>query len=147
MAIVTLEDMENKIDVVVFPKTYSKCASLLFPDEDGDIFLRIEGRVDRSDRGDQFMAQSVEPLLLDDEANRPKTLEVLMPAEGVTKEFLSALSRSASRHGGLDSLELYVAGGAGLMRLSMPVTVDAQSVVLYAEVAALVDAQGKVQVA
>ncbi len=40
-----------------------------------DAFIRVRGKIERSDRGDQIIAQEVLPLELNDEVNRPKVLE------------------------------------------------------------------------
>ncbi len=149
MAIVTLEDLENKIDVVVFPKTYKEAASLLTTDEvEGDIFIRVLGRVDRSDRGDQFIAKTIETLQLDDRANKPKVFEVLMASEQLDEGFVSRFAQILDRHRGLDSVELFVDSGEDVpLRLGVPLKVDAGSVQLYAEVAYLVEPAGRVMIA
>ncbi len=149
MAIVTLEDMENDIDVVVFPKTYKASATALEGDEaGGDVFVRILGRIDRSDRGDQFLASKIEPLVLDETTNRPKVLELLVPAERLDKHLLNKLSSVFGRYQGLDRVELFVEGDDGqALRLELPVKVDARNVVLFAEAQALVGKEGHVVLA
>ena len=119
MAIVSLEDMENEIDVICFPKTYKKCAAVLAGQVDetgeqsGDVFVRVLGRVDRSDRGDQFLASAVEPLELSERTNQPKTLEVMLGASGLSRPLLERLQNAFMLHPGLYRVELYVEGAGG----------------------------------
>ncbi len=58
MAFITLEDMDAKVEVVIFPRTFAKCSQLLY-DEDPVIIL---GRVQKSERGVKIIAEEVENL-------------------------------------------------------------------------------------
>ena len=154
MAIVSLEDMENEIDVICFPKTYKKCAAVLAGQVDetgeqsGDVFVRVLGRVDRSDRGDQFLASAVEPLELSERTNQPKTLEVMLGASGLSRPLLERLQNAFMLHPGLDRVEVYVEGAGGeRLRLEVPVRVDAKNVMLMARVQDLVGGRGTARVA
>ena len=87
MAIVQLEDMEGEATVVVFPKTYKQCEGYLYGEVDpetgaqlSDAFIRVKGKLERSDRGDQIIAQEIEPLVLSEESNRPKVFEIMVPS-------------------------------------------------------------------
>jgi DNA polymerase-3 subunit alpha len=151
MAIATLEDLEGEITVVVFPKTYRQSASVLSGEVDeqtgeqtGDVFVRIMGRLDRTDRGDQFLAQKVEPIELSDKTNKPKVLEVLMQSRCLSRTFMEGLQQILGRYPGLDHVELRVEANSGdTMRMEIPTKVDAHNVVLFAEVTALLGDGGK----
>jgi DNA polymerase-3 subunit alpha len=151
MATVTLEDMESEVAVVVFPKVYEKAEALLRGDtneggEPGDIFVRILGKLERGDRGDQLMAQEIEPLLLNDAANKPKSLEVHVPARFVTQSAMESMQRSLRRYPGLDRMNVYVEAQDGtLLHLEVPNKVDARNVVLFAELQSLVGDTGHVR--
>lgn len=74
MGIVQLEDMEGEATVVVFPKTYKEAEGYLYGEVDpetgaqlSDAFVRIKGKLERSDRGDQIIAQEIVPLELNEE--------------------------------------------------------------------------------
>lgn len=150
MAIVTLEDMENEIDVVVFPKTYKKSAAILAGQADeqtgeqvGDVFVRILGRVERSDRGDQLMATAVEALELSEKTNKPKVLEIMLPTNMLSRTILEQLQKIFELHPGLDRVELYAEGADGSrMRMEIPMRVDAKSVMLMARIQDLIGAAG-----
>lgn len=86
MGIVQLEDMEGEATVVVFPKTYKEAEGYLYGEVDpetgaqlSDAFVRIKGKLERSDRGDQIIAQEIVPLELNEENNKPKVFEVMVP--------------------------------------------------------------------
>lgn len=155
MAIVTLEDMEGEVTVVTFPKVYEKCASVLMGEVDehtggavDDVFVRIQGRLERGDRGLQLIAIQVEPMLLNEKTNKPAVLEVLMPARRLSRVFVDQLSGIFDRYHGLDHVELRVEMGSGeTMRMELPIKVDAHNTVLRAEVDDLVGREGKVVLA
>ena len=154
MAIVSLEDMENEIDVVVFPKAYKKCAAVLAGQADetgeqnGDIFVRILGRIDRSDRGDQFLATAIEPLELSEKTNKPKVLEVMVSPQSLSRLFLERMQNIFELHPGMDRVEVFVVGTEGeRLRMEVPMRVDAKNVMLMARIQDLVGKNGHAQVA
>ena len=155
MAIVTLEDMEGEVTLVVFPKLYKKCAATLAGQVDeetgesaGDVFVKVEGKLERSDRGNQIICMAVEPLVLDEKSNRPKVLEVNIPASLLTRPYMDSLGEVLGRYPGLDRVELRVEATSGdVMRMELPCRIDARNMVLLAEMVDLVGRQGKVLVA
>ncbi|HSN58309.1 MAG TPA: DNA polymerase III subunit alpha, partial [Clostridiaceae bacterium] len=61
MAFVKIEDLFSVIEVVVFPKTYEKCKSLI--EEDGIVL--VKGRVSiKEDEKPKLLCESLDPLLL-----------------------------------------------------------------------------------
>ena len=150
MAIVQLEDMENELDVVVFPKAYKKSAAVLAGQTDeqtgeqiGDVFVRILGRIDRSDRGDQFLATAIEPLELSEKTNKPKVLEVMLEPSALSRLLLEQLQKVFGLHPGLDCVELFVESASGdHLRMEVPTRVDAKNVMLMARVQDLIAGKG-----
>ncbi|WP_072370553.1 DNA polymerase III subunit alpha [Thermophilibacter mediterraneus] len=155
MAIVTLEDMEGEVTLVVFPKLYKKCASTLAGQVDeetgessGDVFVKVEGKLERGDRGNQVICMGVDPLVLDERSNRPKVLEVNIPAALLTRPYMDSLGQILGRYPGLDHVELRVESSSGdVMRMELPTRIDARNMVLMAEMIDLVGRQGHVKVA
>ena len=155
MAVVTLEDMEGEASLVVFPKLYRTCAATLAGEVDaetgetsGNVFIRVQGRLERGDRGNQVICTSVEPLELTDDANRPRTVEVNLPASALTRPNMASLCDILARYPGLDRVELRVESAAGdVMRMELPAKVDAHSIGLTAETRDLVGRYGTVRVA
>ena len=155
MAIVTLEDMEGEVTLVVFPKLYKKCAGALVGQVDeetgetqGDVFVKVEGKLERGDRGNQVICMNVEPLVLDERSNRPKVLEVNIPAGLLTRPYMDSLCSILGRYPGLDRVEMRVESSTGdIMRMELPARIDARNMVLLAEMVDLVGRQGHVKVA
>ena len=154
MAVFTLEDMGGSVDVVVFPKVFAAKGALLFGELDeatgepvGDVFVQVRANLERSDRGNQLIAQDINPLLLDEAHNRPKTLEIRMTAALLNQNFIANLSRIFSRYPGNDNVELLVEESSGrTMRAEVPMHVDAKNVALGVEVTDALGAQGTMAV-
>jgi DNA polymerase-3 subunit alpha len=152
MAIVTLEDLEGEITLVIFPDLYKQCASVLAGEVDeqtgetqGDVFVKVSGKLERSDRGDQIICQTVEQLILNDQTNRPKILEVMIPSHMLSRGKMEQLGAIFSRYAGLDRVEILVEGSSGeSLRMALPTSVDAHNMVLRAEVCDLLGAGGTV---
>jgi DNA polymerase III subunit alpha len=155
MAIVTLADMEAETTIVIFPKLFEECAEALRGEVDeetgetvGDVFIQVRGKLERSDRGDQVIAQSVEPLILNDATNRPKVLEVNLPNSMLSRGHMETLDSMLVRYPGLDHVELRVEAATGdMLCFELPCKVDAHNMVLLAEVSDFLGHDGKVIVA
>ena len=125
MAIVTLEDMEGSVTIVMFPKLYKKAARLLAGDVDpetgesqSDIFISVLGKLERSDRGDQVIAQEVSPIELNSANNTPKTLVIHMPASQLERQVIETLGQIFLRYPGMDCIEIRVETDRGdVMRM------------------------------
>ncbi len=153
MAIVTLEDLEGEITVVVFPKTYAKYGDVLFSninemgEAEGDIFVRIKGRVDRGERGNQFMASEIRTLVLDEESNKQKVIEVHIPKELLTEDIALKIQKICNQYHGYDRVNIMIEMAShDIFGLQLPVGVDASNMVLRAELRDLVSDGGEVVV-
>ncbi|MDO4596762.1 MAG: DNA polymerase III subunit alpha, partial [Coriobacteriaceae bacterium] len=154
MGIVTLEDMEGEATVVVFPKTYKAAEDYLYGETDpetgavlSDAFVRVKGKLERSDRGDQIIAQEILPLELNEESNRPKVFEVMIPTARFSQSNMARLATVLSTNPGGDRVELFVEQADGqTMRAEIPVRVNARSIPLIAEVKGIVGNKGRVTV-
>ena len=154
MAIVRLEDMEGEATVVIFPKAYKECENLLYGEVDpetgavlSDAFIRVRGKLERSDRGDQIIAQEVLPLELNEENNRPRTFEVMVPSSRFSQGNMARLATLFTTNPGGDRVELFIEQGDGqTMRAEIPARVNARSIPLIAEAKAIVGNKGRVTV-
>lgn len=155
MAIVTLEDIEGEVTLVIFPKSYKKYESVLAGEVDpetgessGDVFIKVTGKLERSDRGNQVKVMELEPLILSEKNNRPRVLEINIPADALTRSRMNDLSGVMGRYPGLDLVELRVEAASGdIMRMELPLKVDTKNMVLLAEVTDAVGRRGHVEVA
>lgn len=154
MAIVQLEDMEGEATVVVFPKTYKQCEGYLYGEVDpetgaqlSDAFIRVKGKLERSDRGDQIIAQEIEPLVLSEESNRPKVFEIMVPSSRFSQSNMARLATVLNTNPGGDRVELFIEQADGqTMRAEIPTRVNARSIPLIAEVKGIVGNKGRVTV-
>lgn len=154
MAIVRLEDMEGEATIVIFPKTYKECEGFLYGETDpetgavlSDAFIRVRGKIERSDRGDQIIAQEVLPLELNDEVNRPKVLEIMIPSARFSQGSMARLAAVLTTNPGGDRVEIFVEQSDGqTMRAEIPTRVNARSIPLIAETKAIVGERGRVTV-
>ncbi len=145
MARFNLEDLEAEIEVIVFPKVFSKTAQYLESNGRGEAYVSVTGTLERSDRGNQFKARTIEPLELDEAKNLPKTLEVTLPSEKLSHSMVERLASALTSHPGLDTAELFVQNTSGeKMRLEMPAKIDATNVILFAKLQQLVEPEGRV---
>lgn len=155
MAIVTLEDMEGEISLVIFPKVYKECASILAGEVDpetgeskGDIFVHVTGKLERGDRGSQLICSSVGSMELSEATNRPRIVEVFMTPRMLSYDRMEQLNGILSRYAGLDHVELLVSNANGeTMRMELPTRVDGRNMVLMAEVRDLMGEEGHIQFA
>lgn len=154
MAIVQLEDMEGEATVVVFPKTYKQCEGYLYGEVDpetgaqlSDAFIRVKGKLERSDRGDQIIAQEIEPLVLSEESNRPKVFEIMVPSSRFSQSNMARLATVLNTNPGGDRVELFIEQADGqTMRAEIPTRVNARSIPMIAEVKGIVGNKGRVTV-
>jgi DNA polymerase-3 subunit alpha len=58
MAVLTLEDRGGSLEVVVFPKTYERCAPVLTPDR----LVLVSGKLDKDEESARLMADEVQPI-------------------------------------------------------------------------------------
>ena len=152
MAIITIEDMEGEVACVVFPNLYETCADVLKGNvnaetgaSDGDIFIKVTGKLERSDRGVQIIASSVESLELSDATNKPKVVEVVMPSSKLSRGRMEKLGTVFSRFQGMDRVEILVRTSTGdSMRMALPAMVDARNPILIEEVRTVLGREGQV---
>ena len=154
MAIVRLEDMEGEVDLVVFPQLYKKVGSVLTGTVDAqtgeaidDVFIRVRGDFERSDRGLQVKATEIEAMELSEKTNRPRVLEVEVPSSKLSHELVQVLKSTLSAHPGHDLVEIRVVSqSASAMRLELPMHVDARDVQLHFELNDIVGEGGRVAI-
>lgn len=152
MAVITLEDMEGEVSCVIFPNLYETCAATLAGNVDaqtgeseGDIFVRVTGKLERSDRGNQVICSAVEALELTDATNKPKVVEVVMPSHRLSRGCMEKLGTVFARYGGMDRVEILVRSSTGdTMRMALPTRVDARNVILLEQVRDILGREGDV---
>ena len=155
MAVITVEDMEGEVPVVVFPKLYKKSGAALMPavneqtgETAGEAFVRINGKLERGDRGVQIIASEIEALQLDEKSNQPKSLEILLPSSSFSRQLMERIKAIICKYAGFDRVEIRMEMTSGeTMCMELPCRVDAGNFVLRAELDDLLRGVGKTMVA
>ena len=107
----------------------------------------MRGKLERSDRGDQIIAQEVVALELNEESNRPRVFEVMIPSSRFSQGNMARLATVLSTNPGGDRVELFIEQSDGqTMRAEIPARVNARSIALLAETKAIVGNNGRVTV-
>jgi DNA polymerase-3 subunit alpha len=109
MAILQIEDMEGQARVVVFPKVYQKCATLLTE----EAVLLVRGRKDTGDDDASILASSIESLAgVAPPVEQPtaQSVEVVVEAERAGGELAEQLRDVLERHRGNTPVVVQVRG-------------------------------------
>jgi DNA polymerase-3 subunit alpha len=94
MAVFTLEDAQGSMEVIAFPETYQKAASLI---ESGTLIL-VRGKLERDDETARVLASEILPLdSVRERVAREVAIRVKMPAD---RRVFEALGEVFSRHRG-----------------------------------------------
>ena len=95
MAVLTLEDLGGSLEVVVFPKTYEKCATALAADR----LVLVSGKLDKDEETARIMADDVRPIeSLDTSVG--KTLSIHLSSSRHDRGTLEALADVFTTHRG-----------------------------------------------
>ena len=125
----TLEDTTGSCECICFK--YDDFAKVI----QEDVIAKIKGKFESGDRGNQIMAFELEALELNEEDARPSHLELRVPSRSFDQNRSAHLSRILNSYPGRDGVVLFVQQADGRrFRAELPVSVDAQSTVLKAEI-------------
>ena len=132
-AIVTVEDLEGAIEVMVFPQSYQAAATLLAD----DAVLLVRGRVDRPDE-DSPRLVALEITAPDVSTAPSGPVRLTMPAARCTPPVVARLKEILAAHPGTTEVHLHLVSGAktSVMRLDDRLRVTPDSA-LFADLKAL----------
>jgi DNA polymerase-3 subunit alpha len=106
-AIVTLEDLEGSVDIMVFPQTYNAVSTLLVDDS----VIIVRARVDRSDDdGVRMVALEITQPDLTGSVSGP--VRVTMAAARCIPPLVERLKEVLAEHPGTTEVHLHLTGGA-----------------------------------
>jgi DNA polymerase-3 subunit alpha len=103
-AVITLEDLEGSVEVMVFPQSYAQVGVSLAQ----DAVLVVKGRIDRRDDGLQIIAMEVTEADLRDARVGPVVLSV--PAARCTPPMVASLRDVLASHPGTTEVQLRLEG-------------------------------------
>ncbi|TQJ32354.1 DNA polymerase-3 subunit alpha [Microbacterium sp. SLBN-146] len=132
---ITVEDFDGEVTVMLMGKTYTEFASML----QADSILVVRGRISRRDDGLNLHAQSVfAPDLGSTEASGP--LVLVMPEHRATEPVVGELAAVLERHRGDTEvvLKLHKGSAAKVFEVPMPVSITAD---LFGELKGLLGPQ------
>ncbi len=112
MAVLTLEDLTDSVETMVFPRTFADYGHLL----EDDRIVVIRGRVDKRDDQPKLMSQSIEVIDADSlSSDKPLRLEI-RPNQ-LSDERITKLKSVLSEHGGNSPVYIHL-GSDKIIRLS-----------------------------
>ena len=118
---------------------YAKCICFKYDENRGghstqDAIVKIKGKFEHSDRGNQIMAFEIEEIELNEEDARPSHLQLNVPSCEFDQQKLLRLNRILQSYPGRDGVVLLVTQSDGRrFRAELPVTVDSGSPVMRSE--------------
>ena len=95
MAVLTLEDRGGSLEVVVFPKTYERCAAALAPER----LVLVTGRLDQDEESARLLADRVRPVDSLSESGQ-RTLSIHLTSGRHDRRTLAALAELFEVHRG-----------------------------------------------
>ncbi|MDD5806706.1 MAG: DNA polymerase III subunit alpha [Eggerthellales bacterium] len=129
MANFVLEDTTGYVEGVCFKYDDFKDAL------EEDAIVKIGGKFEHADRGDQIMAFEVERIDLAAARMRPKKLDIVLRSSDFNAMTSNALNRTLRKYPGEDPVELFVQQNDGRkFHAQLPVMVDASSNLLHSEI-------------
>jgi DNA polymerase-3 subunit alpha len=120
MAVFTLEDLANSIEVMVFPKTMSEQGHRL----EDDAVVVVKGRLDKRDDTPKMIAQTVDPVEVGEGNAEPLRLRV--PLRAVSEKLVDELKSVLSEHPGESPVYLHL-GERRVLRLEDQWRVDSST--------------------
>lgn len=129
MATFTLEDTTGHIECICFK--YDENAEALYE----DAIVKIKGKFEHSDRGNQILAFEIDTIKLSDEDEQPSCLELRLPMADFDQAKSSHLNRILKSYPGRDGVVLFLKQSDGhRFRAELPLCVDASNTTLKSEV-------------
>ncbi len=129
MATFNLEDTTGHIECICFK--YDENAEAI----QEDAIVKVKGKFEHNDRGNQIMAFEVEVIELNEEDARPSHLELKVASSELDQTKSLRLNRILQSYPGRDGVVLFVQQTDGRkFRAELPVAVDARSPVMRSEI-------------
>jgi len=95
MAFITVEDLLDSVEVIVFPDTFLQCSHLL----DSTETLIIKGTVQHDERGSKIIAESIK-LLPEAVESNTESIRILLESNKISRKRLNALKQIFYRYHG-----------------------------------------------
>lgn len=141
MATFNLEDTTGHIECICFK--YEENESAI----QEDAIVRVKGKFENSDRGDQIVAFEVRRLELSEKDEGPLSLEIKVPSAEFNQQTSLQLNQVLKSHPGRDGVSLMIQQSDGRkFRAQLPCTVDSSNTILRSEIMELFGGTASVRV-
>ena len=128
MATFTLEDTTGHIECICFK--YDENAEAI----QEDAIVKVKGKFEHNDRGNQIMAFEMQPIELSDADAKPIRLELRVASAALDQTKSLRLNRILKSYPGRDGVVLFVQQNDGRkFRAELPVSVDSRSSIMRSE--------------
>ena len=125
---ITLEDTTGSVECITFK--YDDVAESVVE----DAIVKVKGKFEHGDRGNQIIVYEAETLELSEEAARPVQFELHVPSSDFNQERVQRLNRILASYPGRDYVVIFVLQSDGRkFRAELPVTVDSRNAILRSE--------------
>jgi len=132
MATFNLEDTTGSIECITFK--YDDVADAVVE----DAIVKVKGKFEHGDRGNQIIVYEVEAIELSEEDLRPACFELRVPSSELSQDRVAQLNRILASYPGRDYVALFVLQSDGRkFRAELPVTVDSHNVIMRSEIQSL----------
>lgn len=129
MANFTLEDTTGHVECICFK--YDECAEAIHE----DAIVRIKGKFEHSDRGNQIMVFEAQTIELTEEDEGPSQLEISLRSADFDQSKSMRLTRILQAYPGRDAVTLLIQQSDGRrFRATLPLMVDSHSALLRSEI-------------
>lgn len=129
MATFSLEDTTGAIECICFK--YEDFENII----EEDAIVKIKGKFEHSDRGDQIVAFEIEKIELNEKDALPVCLELKIASSDFSQQASLRLNQILKSHPGRDGVTLMIHQSDGRkFRAQLPLTVDSQNVALKSEI-------------
>ena len=128
MATFTLEDTTGHVECICFK--YDENAEAI----QEDAIVKVKGKFEHNDRGNQIMAFEMQPIELSDADAKPIRLELRVASAALDQTKSLRLNRILKSYPGRDGVVLFVQQSDGRkFRAELPVSVDSRSSIMRSE--------------
>lgn len=129
MATFDLEDTTGHVECICFK--YEDFDQIIRE----DAIIRIKGKFEHSDRGDQIVAFEVEEITLSEKDTQPVCLELTLASSDFNQDASMRLNQILKSHPGRDGVSLLIHQSDGRkFRAQLPLMIDAENVGLKSEI-------------
>lgn len=133
-----LEDTEGEVQCNLFGKTFEPNRTLL----EEDALVKVEGSVEKSDRGVALRVFKIGSLAFSEEDTKARVFEIRVDSDKLDSVLMSHISDTLERYPGRDAVSLFILQSDGRkFRAELPTTINSKAPGLRAEISDMLGAK------